>query len=305
MKRIGFALAPLLFAISAGAGSDSVQYNPIVWKDCPSPFEKEEVKDAIQRRVRLMSPYELQEMMKRGDPVEVLDVRSGYEYGLDHLAGARNVPLERLATDRLRDETLFVLYCGVCCCQEVPIAARVLLERGVNDIAVLRAGLEETGSLVVWKRKDSTLAEVDNFIQLECGGARSAIQNLKKKMKLDEIPAIEFELGSAKLRDYSKDTLEEIFDIMDLHPGLRIKVHGHTCDLGGKEYNYKLSLRRAEAVKRFLTKKGIEESLIVPRGFGEDKPIVENYNEDNREINRRVEFFWLKQEARGTKRVVR
>ena len=124
-------------------------------------------------------------------------------------------------------------------------------------------------------------------------------------MQLDEIPAIEFQMGRAKLREYSKDTLDEIVDIMDLHPGLRIKVHGHTCDLGGREYNYRLSLRRAESVKRFLTKKGIEETLIVPRGFGEDEPIVDNYKEDNREINRRCGFFWLKNEAGRTGQVVR
>lgn len=305
MRRLALALAPLLLALTASAEPVADKFNPIVWKDCSSPFQEEEIKGAIQRRVRLISPYELKGMMTRGDPVEILDVRSHYDFEKDHLAGARNIPLERLASDRLAEETLFVLYCGVCCCPEVPIAARALLERGVSDIAVLRAGLEETGSLVVWKQRESMLPDTDNFIQLECGAARSAIQSLKKKMDLEEIAPIEFELNSAKLRDYSKDTLDEIFDIMDLHPGLRIKVHGHTCDLGGKEYNYRLSLRRAESVKRHLTKQGIEESLIVPRGFGEEKPLVPNASEDDREINRRVEFYWLKQDARRKRRVVR
>ncbi|PCI37123.1 MAG: hypothetical protein COB53_07440 [Elusimicrobia bacterium] len=298
-------LAATLFFLAAEARSEDASYNPVVWKDCPSPFTKQEIEGAIHRRVRLVSPYDLKNMMQRGYSVEIIDVRSQYDFKMDHIAGARNIPMERLATDVLPEETLFVLYCGICCCPEVPIAARALLERGVNDIAVLRAGLEETGSLIVWKQRDSLLAAADNFIQLECGSARSAIQSLKKKMELDEIAPIEFELNSAKLRDYSEDTLEEIFDILNLHPGLRIKVQGHTCDLGGREFNYRLSLRRAESVKRFLTRKGIEETLIVPRGFGEEKPLVSNDSEENRELNRRVEFFWLKNEARRRRKVVR
>lgn len=290
------ALAALLlpsFAAGAGAARKS-GYNPVVWKECPSAFKKEELKNTIQRRVRLLSPYDLEDMMKRGDPVEILDVRSAYDFGNDHLAGARNLPLERVSTDPLNKETMYVLYCGVCCCPEVPIAARALLERGVNDVAVLRAGLEETGPLVVWKQRDSMLEEADNFIQLECGAARTAVKTLKKKMELDEIPPIEFELDSAILKNYSKDTLDEIHDVMRLYPGLRIKVHGHTCDMGGAEYNYRLSLRRAQAVKNYLTLKGIDETMIVTRGFGEDKPLAPNDSEENRELNRRVEFFWLK-----------
>jgi len=295
VRALGLALLLLPASASgASAARKRTGYNPIVWKECPSPFKKEELANSIQRRVRLLSPYELKDMMKRGDPVEIIDVRSSYEFGNDHLAGARNLPLERVSTGPLSKETMYVLYCGVCCCPEVPIAARTLLERGVNDLAVLRAGLEETGSLVVWKQRDSMLEEADNFIQLECGSARTAVKTLKKKMELDEIPPIEFELDSAKLKGYSHETLDEIYDVMHLNPGLRIKVHGHTCDLGGSEYNYRLSLRRAQAVRNYLTVKGIDETLIVTRGFGEDKPLAPNDSLENRELNRRVEFFWLK-----------
>jgi outer membrane protein OmpA-like peptidoglycan-associated protein len=300
--RAVLALA-LLLPPAAFAEPETVRYHPIVWKDCPSPFEKKEVEGALQRRVRLISPYELKDMLKRGDSVEIVDVRSSFDFGNDHLAGARNMPLERVSTDPLRPETMYVLYCGICCCPEVPIAAKVLLDRGVGDIAVLRAGLEETGPLVLWKQRDSLIEQTDNFIQLECGAARTAIKRLKKKMELEEIPPIEFEFNSAKLRDYSKDTLDEIFDVMDLHPGLRIKIHGHTCDIGGREFNYKLSLRRAAAVKNYLVRQGIDETMIVSRGFGESKPVVPNDSEENRELNRRVEFYWLK--GRAKSRVVR
>jgi outer membrane protein OmpA-like peptidoglycan-associated protein len=69
-------------------------------------------------------------------------------------------------------------------------------------------------------------------------------------------------------------------------------VAGHTDNIGTVAYNQNLSERRANAVKKYLTSKGIDVVRITAVGYGETKPIVSNDDEkDGREINRRVEFM--------------
>jgi len=61
--------------------------------------------------------------------------------------------------------------------------------------------------------------------------------------------------------------------------------------VGSKEYNKKLSLKRAEAVKRVLSEHfGIDPSRMVAKGYGEEYPLVPNTSDTNRALNRRVEI---------------
>ena len=69
----------------------------------------------------------------------------------------------------------------------------------------------------------------------------------------------------------------------------KIEIVGHTCNLGDAEYNLKLSLKRAEAVKAYLVKKGVPEAEIGPvKGYGAALPIYDNRNREGRRMNRRV-----------------
>ena len=78
---------------------------------------------------------------------------------------------------------------------------------------------------------------------------------------------------------------------MRQNEGMIIEISGHTDAVGSKPYNTFLSQKRAEAVKDFLTKKGVDTRRVKAVGYGETKPIVSNDDEDEgREINRRVEF---------------
>lgn len=67
-------------------------------------------------------------------------------------------------------------------------------------------------------------------------------------------------------------------------------IAGHSCDLGTKEYNAKLSQARADAVTHYLADQGIAKSYLKALGYGETEPAVANTNEANRKINRRVEL---------------
>ena len=81
--------------------------------------------------------------------------------------------------------------------------------------------------------------------------------------------------------------------MMQAHPEMRIRIVGHTDDVGSEQDNIALSLGRAEAVKRALTERGVEGVRIETEGKGESEPIAPNDSEEGRAENRRVEFIVL------------
>ncbi len=69
-----------------------------------------------------------------------------------------------------------------------------------------------------------------------------------------------------------------------------MEIQGHTDSVGDRNYNQKLSERRAETVKAYLVLYGIDVSRMTVRGFGPDRPVAENDTEEGRALNRRVEL---------------
>lgn len=70
----------------------------------------------------------------------------------------------------------------------------------------------------------------------------------------------------------------------------KIKIVGHTDSIGNDQYNLELSNDRANAVKSYLTNKGVPSENIEALGMGETQPIGDNNTADGRAKNRRVEF---------------
>ena len=65
---------------------------------------------------------------------------------------------------------------------------------------------------------------------------------------------------------------------------------GHTDSDGSDAYNQKLSVRRAEAVKDYLTSKGVEKNRVYTEGKGEKQPVADNKTKEGKAKNRRVEI---------------
>ena len=99
-----------------------------------------------------------------------------------------------------------------------------------------------------------------------------------------------FEFNSATLRDSSKVGVQKIALVMDLNPGLYCWIDGHTDLVGGDQFNYDLSRRRAEAVKSYLVGIGMHAEKIITTGLGKKFPIVLVGAEQEQSINRRVEI---------------
>ncbi|MBW3545210.1 MAG: OmpA family protein, partial [Bacteroidetes bacterium] len=107
-----------------------------------------------------------------------------------------------------------------------------------------------------------------------------------------------FDFDKTTLRPESYPELDKVVVLMEQNPGLFIEIGGHTDDKGSDEYNEKLSQGRAEAVMQYITSQFIEPVRVTARGYGESKPEVANDTDENRQINRRVEFTILQNTAR-------
>lgn len=71
----------------------------------------------------------------------------------------------------------------------------------------------------------------------------------------------------------------------------KLIIEGHTCSIGSDQYNYELSVKRANAIKNFMVQAyGIDPNKIIAVGFGESRPIAPNTTDSGRRLNRRVEF---------------
>ena len=88
----------------------------------------------------------------------------------------------------------------------------------------------------------------------------------------------------------SKMLVDKIATLLKENDTIKIEISGHTDSDGTKKNNLRLSKMRAERIKKYLVKQGIEKRRIKAVGYGESRPLVPNNSLKNKEINRRVEF---------------
>lgn len=99
-----------------------------------------------------------------------------------------------------------------------------------------------------------------------------------------------FATNKTKILQSSQPALQQLYRILKNNPDIRIRIVGHTDDVGRDDYNQKLSVGRANSVKREMVNRGIAPSRIVTTGRGKRDPIVPNDSEAHRQMNRRVEI---------------
>jgi OOP family OmpA-OmpF porin len=99
-----------------------------------------------------------------------------------------------------------------------------------------------------------------------------------------------FNANSDQLTDASATPLNEVFQVLENHPSIKLRIEGHTDASGNPEINKELSEKRALSVKKYLTEKGIEDNRLMSIGFGSEKPVATNKTPAGRAKNRRVEL---------------
>jgi OOP family OmpA-OmpF porin len=122
----------------------------------------------------------------------------------------------------------------------------------------------------------------------------AADPNAKPVLKKDrlEIPGqLVFESGSAVLKPESDVAIMQLKTYLDETPRVtKLRIEGHTDNVGTPQANETLSGQRALAIKTALVAKGIAKDRLLAVGFGQTKPIADNTTDDGKAKNRRTEF---------------
>lgn len=108
------------------------------------------------------------------------------------------------------------------------------------------------------------------------------------------VHSIEFAFGSAELTPKGAQIVRRVAEKLKKFGQYRIRVEGHTDNVGSFDYNLKLSKARAESVKKELVKNGLSADRITTEGYSFERPIAPNDTEEGRARNRRVEFILIK-----------
>lgn len=103
-----------------------------------------------------------------------------------------------------------------------------------------------------------------------------------------------FDSDKADLKDESLPELDRAADFLKENSDIKVRIEGHTDDVGDDTYNMQLSQRRAESVKSYLVNQGVDTKRVLTQGFGETKPKLKGSSDEIRAQNRRVEMKVVK-----------
>ncbi len=117
--------------------------------------------------------------------------------------------------------------------------------------------------------------------------------------KLVVFGKVQFKTGSAEIDKKSDPLLDQLAAVMEANPGIKkVRIEGHTDNVGGRDINQRLSEDRARSVRDALAARGVSGDRLDTAGHGESRPTAPNTSRAGRAKNRRVEFIIADQEGK-------
>jgi len=120
-----------------------------------------------------------------------------------------------------------------------------------------------------------------------CPEVKAFVKTLFRKA----LQGIKFATNKDIILKPSFPLLDQIASVMRENPSYKLIINGHTDNVGDEYKNKDLSERRSYAVKSYLAKRGVEESRMKAKGFGDTMPVADNKTAKGKKENRRVEFI--------------
>ncbi len=118
-------------------------------------------------------------------------------------------------------------------------------------------------------------------------------RSISSRLKFENLV---FDNGKAELKTEMYGDLNKVANFLLDNPYVKLRIEGHTDSDGNADANLKLSQDRADAIKEYLVHFGsIEETRIEAIGYGSSRPIVEELTDEDKKLNRRVEFNIVKE----------
>jgi outer membrane protein OmpA-like peptidoglycan-associated protein len=201
----------------------------------------------------------------------------------DHLkfvcqASTSQLQLFRNAEAALRKSGYTVVFSGR---HESSNHPAVIAQKGAQWIAVQTEQINEFPSY------EQTAVLVKEMAQEMSASAQAMSDAIARSGKLD-VYGITFATGQAAITPASDQVLSDVLAVLVANADWRLRIEGHTDNVGDKAANLKLSNARAAAVAAWLTSKGIDAARLSVAGLGDTQPVADNASDDGRARNRRV-----------------
>lgn len=122
-------------------------------------------------------------------------------------------------------------------------------------------------------------------------GCATFVPNDLSQQFSQSVGSIHFESGSARIAAQTFPYLDELSGLLVANEEIKIRIEGHTDNVGDDGSNLRLSEQRAEAVRDYLIERSVSSGRIEYEGFGEDQPTATNDTAEGRALNRRIEIM--------------
>ncbi|SEG06980.1 OmpA family protein [Algoriphagus boritolerans] len=149
---------------------------------------------------------------------------------------------------------------------------------------IVGAAIGGSAGAIIGREMDKQAEELERELK------QAEVERVGEGIKVTFDSGLLFDVNKSSLNTMAKTNLDSLAKTLNKYPETEIVIDGHTDDTGAEKYNMKLSLERANTVQDYLQNKGVNNSRIVTRGFGESLPKSDNMTDAGRSENRRVEI---------------